>query len=177
MRMKTSRIYVRPLQVADASYILKSSKDQEIRYMTGTTAHFSLDVIEQHIQAITKDDSREDYAICLNETDEVIGELSILDIDEDDESAGFRISMTSIEHTGKGLGYEALRLMISYVFEELKLNRLQLEVFSHNKRGIRAYEKVGFVKEGTLRQTRKYEDHFFDEVIMSILKQDYVNRQ
>lgn len=52
----------------------------------------------------------------------------------------------------KGFGSEMIKLVIQYVFEELKLNRLQLEVFSHNPRGIRGYEKCGFVKEGILRE-------------------------
>ncbi|MBJ3787789.1 GNAT family N-acetyltransferase, partial [Bacillus sp. OA1] len=47
---------------------------------------------------------------------------------------------------------------------------------SHNLRGIKAYEKVGFVKEGTLRQSLFYNDTYSDEIIMAILKSDYIER-
>lgn len=83
--------------------------------------------------------------------------------------------MSSIELTGKGYGSEAIKIVLQFVFEELHLNRLQLEVFDHNLRGIRAYEKVGFVKEGVLRESLYYNGNYSDEIIMAILKTNYKN--
>lgn len=175
MRLESERIYLRPLCELDAPLILKSTTDKEIRYMTGTKPTFSLEQIKTHIDNINNDSSRYDFAICSKSTDEMIGELSILNIDEDNQRAGFRISLSSIPLTGKGYGTEAIKIVLKFVFEKLALNRLQLEVFSHNLRGIKAYEKVGFVKEGTLRQSLLYNDTFSDEIIMAILKSDYKN--
>ncbi|MFC9448465.1 GNAT family N-acetyltransferase [Bacillus cereus] len=177
MRLESERIYVRTLCELDAPIILESTMDEEIRYMTGTKSSFSLEQIHTHIHKVNNDSSRYDFAICLKETDEMIGELSILNIDKEDQKAEFRISMASVSLTGKGYGTEAIKMALSFVFEQLKLNRLQLEVFSHNLRGMRAYEKVGFVKEGTLRQSLYYNDTYSDEIIMAILKSDYKNMQ
>ena len=175
MRLESKRIYLRPLCVLDAPIMLESTMDQEIRYMTGTNSIFSLEQIKKHIDHINNDDSRYDFAICLNSNDEMIGELSILDIDEVNKKAGFRISMAAISLTGKGYGTEAIKIVLRFVFEQLQLNRLQLEVFSHNIRGISAYEKVGFVKEGILRQSIYIDNRYSDEIIMAILKSDYKN--
>jgi len=153
MRLESERLYLRPLCELDAPIMLENTIDEEIRYMTGTNSIFSLEQIKSHIENIKHDSSRYDFAICLKNTDEMIGELSIFDIDEENKKAGFRISMASISLTGKGYGTEAIKIILSFVFEQLQLNRLQLEVFSHNLRGIRAYEKVGFIKEGVLRQS------------------------
>ncbi|WP_020060387.1 GNAT family N-acetyltransferase [Bacillus sp. 123MFChir2] len=177
MRLEGEGIYLRSLCKLDAPIILEITMDEEIRYMTGTKSNFSLEQIKTHIDNINNDSSRFDFAICLKGTDEMIGELSILDIDEESRKAGFRISMASISLTGKGYGTEAIKIVQSFVFKQLKLNRLQLEVFSHNSRGIRAYEKVGFVKEGTLRQSLYYNNAYSDEIIMAILKSDYKNMQ
>lgn len=173
MNLVSERIYLRYLKESDAPIMLENTKDEEIRYMTGTKSTFTLEQIQRHIKNSSEDSSRYDLAICLNENDQMIGELSITDIEEGDQKAGFRISMRSIELTGKGYGTEAIRLVLKFVFEELKLNRLQLEVFSHNLRGIKAYEKVGFVKEGTLRESLYYNGKFSDEIIMAIIKSDY----
>ncbi|MGF2623745.1 GNAT family N-acetyltransferase [Bacillus cereus] len=175
MRLESERIYLRSICELDAPIILESTMDEEIRYMTGTKTNFSLERIKTHIDTINNDSSRYDFAICLKDTDKMIGELSILDIDEENQNAGFRISMASISLTRKGYGTEAIKVGLSFVFEQLKLNRLQLEVFSHNSRGIRAYEKVGFVKEGTLHQSLYYNEAYSDEIIMAILKSDYKN--
>ncbi|MBE5106194.1 GNAT family N-acetyltransferase [Bacillus thuringiensis] len=173
MRLESERIYLRSLCELDAPVILKSTMDKEIRYMTGTKSTFSLEQIKTHIDNINNDPSRYDFAICLKGTDEMIGELSILNIDKGNKRAGFRISMASIPLTGRGYGTEAIKIVLRFVFEQLTLNRLQLEVFSHNLRGIKSYEKVGFVKEGTLRQSLFYNDTYSDEIIMAILKSDY----
>lgn len=170
--MKNKQIYLRKVRIEDALAYQESTTNEEIRYMTGTPREYTLEEIKIHIKRIIEDTSREDYAICLNETKEMIGELSILDIDSPNHAAVFRIAMNHTNHTGKGFGTEAMELIIDHVFNDLKLNRLQLEVFSHNVRGIRAYEKVGFVKEGILREALFYEENYSDEIIMSILKSD-----
>lgn len=176
MNLKSERIYLRPLEESDAKLFLTTVNDEEIRYMTGTKGSFTLEQIQQHIRISNEDSTRYDFAICLNENGQMIGELSISDIDENNSKAGFRISMNTIELTGKGFGTEAIQLVLKFVFEELKLNRLQLEVFSHNKRGIRAYEKLGFKQEGILRDSLYYNGEFSDEIIMSILHKEYINK-
>lgn len=87
------------------------------------------------------DSSRYDFAICLKGNDTMIGDLSILDINKEDNKAGFRIALSTIDLTGKGYGTAAIKSVLPFAFDELKINRLQLEVYSHNLRGIRAYEK------------------------------------
>ncbi|TVX99904.1 GNAT family N-acetyltransferase [Cohnella terricola] len=173
MNLESERVYLRKLEETDAPIMLANTTDKEIRYMTGTKPSFTLEQILAHINNINNDSSRYDFAICLKDDDQMIGELSIFDIDEEDRKAGFRVSMSSIELTGKGYGTEAIKIVLRFVFEELKLNRLQLEVFSHNLRGIRAYEKVGFVKEGVLRESLYYDGTYSDEIIMAIIKRDY----
>ncbi|MGE7921174.1 GNAT family N-acetyltransferase [Viridibacillus sp. NPDC093762] len=175
MHLENERIYLRTLQESDAPIMLQITTNEEIRFMTGTKPNFNLNQIKAHINNINNDSSRYDFAICLKDNDQMIGELSIFEIDEENNKAGFRISMSSIELTGKGYGTEAIIIVLRFVFEELKLNRLQLEVFSHNLRGIRVYEKVGFVKEGVLRESLYYNGTYSDEIIMAILRKDYEN--
>lgn len=85
--------------------------------------------------------------------------------------------MNAMQLTGKGYGTEAIELVLKFVFAELKLNRLQLEVFSHNERGIRAYEKNGFKREGVLREALHYNGAFSDEIIMAIIRSDYLKEK
>lgn len=172
MLFVSERIYLRPLEPADAASLLAMTENEEIRYMTGTKAHFTIDQIVQHIKIWDEDPSRYDFAICLNSNNEMIGDIALFEINHDDKKAAFRIAMHEMELTGQGYGSEAIRIIIHFVFHELKLNRLQLEVYSHNKRAIRAYERLGFVREGVLRQSLHYKGKYSDEVIMSLLKSD-----
>ncbi|HLR74361.1 MAG TPA: GNAT family protein [Virgibacillus sp.] len=175
MKLESKRIYLRNIRKSDAETILDTTKIDEMRYMTGTKHTFTLDQIKDYIEKVPNDPSRYDFAICLKDNDNMIGDLSILDINKEDSKAGFRIALSTIDLTGEGYGTEAIRCVLPFVFEELKLNRLQLEVYSHNLRGIRSYEKVGFIKEGVLRQSLFYNGTYSDEIIMALLKEDYDN--
>ncbi|AWE07286.1 GNAT family N-acetyltransferase [Lysinibacillus sp. 2017] len=173
MEVKGKFIYLRSIEEEDMESIYMSCQDEEFLYMTGTRKTFTLDEIIKSYKQFSKDPTRYDFAICLVDTDEIIGDLSIVDIDQDNKKAGFRISLHSKNTLNKGYGTEATQLALKFTFEELKLNRLELEVFSHNVRGIKAYEKAGFKKEGTLRQSLYMNNKYSDEVLMGMLQEDY----
>ena len=73
----------------------------------------------------------------------------------------------------QGYGTEAMRLLIQHGFNTLNLNRVWLQVYSKNKRGIRAYEKAGFVHEGVYRQAHFQHGRYFDVHLMSILREEW----
>jgi diamine N-acetyltransferase len=75
----------------------------------------------------------------------------------------------------RGLGSEAMRLMVGYGFDTLNLHRIQLRVYSKNKRAIRSYEKVGFVLEGRLRQNHYLDGNYIDTLLMGILREEYIS--
>ena len=166
-------VYLRAIKDEDMESIHRSCQDEEFLYMTGTRKSFTLDEITDKYKQFSDDPSRYDFAICLLGNHQLIGDLAILEIDLDNKKAGFRISLHSRNTVNKGYGTEATQLAQKFTFEELKLNRLELEVFSHNIRGIKAYEKAGFKKEGTLRQSLYMNDKYADEVLMGMLQEDY----
>ena len=59
----------------------------------------------------------------------------------------------------------------------MNLNRVELQVFDDNERGIRCYEKIGFVREGVQRQFRYREGRYVDSIMMSILREEYEARR
>ncbi|NLY62516.1 MAG: GNAT family N-acetyltransferase [Erysipelothrix sp.] len=167
------KVYLKPLGREYAADLHAASQVEEIRFLTNTQANFSLEQIQAHLKNISEDETRIDFAICLLSDDSYVGELTIYDIDKDNESAGFRIALGSLKHFNKGYGSQAISLVLAYVFEELKLNRLQLEVYSHNPRAINFYKKQGFIEEGRLREAIKIDNHYYDEIIMSVINTDY----
>lgn len=74
----------------------------------------------------------------------------------------------------KGFGSEATRLCISYAFDTLNLNSVQLGVNADNKRAVHAYENVGFVHEGCRRQFIYRNGQYSDMIVMSLLREEYL---
>jgi len=73
----------------------------------------------------------------------------------------------------KGFGTEAMQLVAGYAFDDLGLNRLELTTDEANARAIRCYEKVGFVREGLLRQHRIVGGKADNTVIMGLLRDEW----
>ena len=169
-----NRIYLRPLQMQDAPQIHAATEDEEIRYFTSTTERFTVEAIEEFIARVATDRSRMDFAICHQETDSLLGEVSLLNVDETNKRGAMRIMLHSLEDADKGYGTEAMLHFIRYVFEDVQLNRLELEVLAYNPRAKHVYEKVGFVMEGIAREATFYNGRFVDEIHMSMLKSDYM---
>lgn len=167
------KVYLRPVEKGDMESFYKAVQNEDIRYMTGTTREFTMEDLYEHYERITSDETRYDFAVCLKEDDRLIGDLFIIDIDRTNRKAGFRIALHSPAYLNKGYGPEAVRLAMQFAFERLDLNRLQLEVFSHNKRALKAYEKAGFKREGTVREALYMNKQYSDEIIMGILKREY----
>lgn len=115
---------------------------------------------------------RADWAIVRAEDGAFLGEVVINDFDCDNESASYRISLAGPDVFGRGYGSEATRLVIDYALDQVGLHRLSLEVFDHNPRARRVYEKCGFALEGRLRDALLWEGRRYDSLIMAVLRTD-----
>jgi RimJ/RimL family protein N-acetyltransferase len=76
----------------------------------------------------------------------------------------------------KGLGEDAVRLVLEYGFDDLELNRIELTTDEANVRGRRCYEKCGFVQEGLLRRHRVVDGEVGNTLVMAILREEWEER-
>lgn len=120
-----------------------------------------------------KDKERYTFGIRTLEGDKLIGNCGLFNIDWRNRTALFGIAVGDKTYWGRGYGTDATRIMMGYGFDELNLNRVQLDVYDYNKRAIKSYEKVGFVHEGTRRQALFREGVYHDIHIMGLLREDW----
>ncbi len=88
------------------------------------------------------------WAIHDHASGNLIGTTAVTQIHFDRSSCLFRIVIGEKQAWGHGFGTDATRLVVAEVFETLNLDKVKLEVFAHNPRAQRSYEKVGFVETG-----------------------------
>jgi RimJ/RimL family protein N-acetyltransferase len=65
------------------------------------------------------------------------------------------------------MGAEAIDELCHYAFERLGLHRVYAYVLSTNPAARRAFERAGFVLEGTLRDDRRAEGRFIDTYLLA----------
>jgi Acetyltransferases, including N-acetylases of ribosomal proteins len=163
------RVRLVPLAPEHADALYAAMLDPEIRRLTGTHRLPDRREVEEWCRTRADDHERLDLAILGNPDDRFYGRLSLTDIDVHNESAAYRIALSSIEFTGRGLGQEATRLLLRYAFEEVGLHRVWLRVYAFNMRAIAAYRACGFTVEGRLRDALLWEGRRHDALVMSVL--------
>ena len=73
------------------------------------------------------------------------------------------------EYEGKGIMTESCKLLINYAFDEYDLNRIEIRCASGNSRSCAIPERLGFTKEGIIRDGEWLYDHFVDLFLYSML--------
>ncbi len=103
----------------------------------------------------------------------IIGSCAFSQLDADNGSVLFHITIGEHDAWGHGYGSEATALMVDHAFSSLGLHRVALSVFAFNERAIRAYERVGFVTEGRAREAIWRDGRWWDELHMSVLEPEW----
>lgn len=75
-------------------------------------------------------------------------------------------------HEGKGIITKACKAMIDYAFDELEMNRVEIRCSAENTRSAAIPERLGFTKEGLLRQAEMINGRPHDFLIFGLLAED-----
>lgn len=174
--LEATKIYLRPFDPSDSEHVFRALFSPEGRRLTGTQRIFSQAAIGEFIAGAANDRSRLDLVICTQATNEAVGEVVLNNIDVINRSANVRIAIFDPKDWGKGYGSEALSLMLDHGFGVLNLHRIELGVFTFNERAVHVYEKLGFKREGVLRDSLYYDHQYHDQILMSILASEWKPR-
>ena len=113
------------------------------------------------------------FVIAEKDSLEYIGQIDLFKIDWKNRFAILAIVIGGKEYLGKGYGSEAIRVLLKFAFEELNLNRIELDVYDYNVRAQKCYLKCGFKEEGRMRQKLFRDGQYRDVIKMAILKEEY----
>lgn len=117
------------------------------------------------------------YRVVHEENNEVIGHIN-LQIDWINKSARIgKVLVGKRSLRGQGIGQLMIKKALNITFEGLKLHRVSLGVLDFNLSAISCYEKVGFVKEGLIRDKRKIDNEFWSVWEMSILENEWLEKK
>jgi len=167
------RVFLRPFTPEDAELVLAGANNPDSAKLTGTQQTFVREQVDAYIQRSIAGEGRAAFIFADSADDRVIGEVVINEMDDINRSANLRIAIFDTADWSKGYGTDAMRLMVKYGFETLKLHRIELGVYDFNPRGICAYEKIGFKREGVLREVLQWGGAYHNMIMMSILEWEY----
>lgn len=171
-------IYLRGFNKEDYKQIYLWFCDTEIMSQTSANTFFaSQDFMEKWIEQKIFNTKDIYLAICLKNTNEMIGYLSINDIDYKNRKALWGgLLIGNKDYWNKGLATKAAALMLKFLFDELNINLFWAFWLESNVASIKMGEKVGFKKVGILPQSIYKFGEYQNQVIMRILREEYYSK-
>ena len=173
-RLDGSKVVLRRHSPDNLAAFLRWYTDPEVarltRYQDGP---MRAEEIERFFEARVVGTDSLAMAVHLRDGDRLIGTCAFSQLDGDNGSALFHITIGEKDCWGQGYGTEATELMLDHAFGTLGLHRVALSVFAFNERAIRAYRRIGFVVEGRARQAIWRDGRYWDEIAMSILDDEW----
>jgi RimJ/RimL family protein N-acetyltransferase len=112
------------------------------------------------------------YVITISSTRAVVGLVQTRQIDLSWESAEWECTIAP-SWRGTGIFLETARLVGSFAFGTIGVHRLESRVALQNGRAYGALRKIGAVQEGVLRQSVRRGGEYVDQVLWSLLKEDW----
>jgi RimJ/RimL family protein N-acetyltransferase len=160
----------------DASIVARFSEDGQYMRWMDTDAAIPSSVDGFRASSTNKVSDGKSFVFHLRtiEEDSLIGFVAIHSIEWNNQTGILSIGIWDPAYREKGYGSDAMALALNYVFNELNLYRLGLDVISTNSRAIRVYEKMGFRHEGLVRGAVNRDGKRVDKVIMGILREEYL---
>lgn len=171
--LETERLILRPWLLTDLDNLYEYSKDERVGPMAGWEPHTNKDdAIKALEQYITQEYH---WAIVLKEENKVIGAIKLNSDNNRGKYYAKAISFVlSPIYWGQGIMTEAVKKVIRYAFDEIKIDLMSAFHYPENERSKRVIEKCGFEYEITLFQSvKRYDGKLMDMVCYYILKSNY----
>jgi diamine N-acetyltransferase len=144
-------ITLRKLELKDANGMLEWMHDEELMKnfrFNGTL--MTQDTVESFIVDAQNDKVNKHLAVVADDN-EYLGTISLKNIDDGSKNGEYSVAMRK-KAIGTGAALEATKQILEIAFHEVGLEKVYLNVLAENKRAIRFYEKLGFVKEGEFKK-------------------------
>lgn len=171
-------VYLRPGERDDVATFAAWMSDLRTMANLASRGPISRAQEERWFEAMTTRQGGTDwfFAICLLADDRLIGTAGLFQVDPINGGAGFGISIGDPADRGRGYGTDATEAIVAFAFDWLRLERVWLDVHADNPGAIRSYEKVGFVREATLRRAHYRAGRYLDTHRMAILREEWLAR-
>lgn len=112
------------------------------------------------------------YVITLATARTIVGLAQVRQLDPSFEAAEWE-GLMAPSSRGSGMFVEAARLVGSFAFGTIGAHRIEARVLLQNGRANGALRKMGAVQEGILRRSVRRGGEYFDQVLWSLLKEDW----
>lgn len=175
VRIESDRLLQRPVQERDLCDLLDVNNDDEVtRFLPYETWNTIADARAwyERIAGLQAEGKARQFVIVEKATGKVIGASVVFNVDEASARAevGYVLGKA---HWGRGLMREALAALLDHAFDHLQMRRLEAFADSRNAPSDRLLRRLGFTREGTLRQRWVIKGETRDSTVYGLLRGEW----
>jgi len=172
--LETNRLYLKELNPEIVSYLFTSCSDDEIAsYMALKVQELAVERYKFENGLTTHQTSFKNFLLLDKTSGSLIGKCGFHTWYPKHSKAEIGYGIIDENDKGKGYMKEAMKPIIRYGFEEMKLNRIEAYISPANTASLKLTRGLGFTEEGTLREHYYKHPKLEDSICFSILKSDY----
>ncbi len=172
--LMTDRLILREITPGDRDEIFRIRSDKEVMKYFGRSAYENIEEAEDMINIVINDFKNGNgirWGIALKGSDRLIGSGGVWRLMKQHLRGEIGYDL-SIEYWNKGIMTEALSEIIKFCFEKMNLHSIEANLDPENKASVRLLEKLGFEKEGHLKDSFYYNGDFMDTGIYSLVRNE-----
>jgi len=176
--LRTKRLLLRPFRETDAQAVFSMFADHKFMEFVDSPPFGSVDeahaLVARDMKALA---SGERIRLGLERVEDgfLIGNCTLFNLDWNSKKAEIGYGLFGSEF-GKGYMNEALASLLRYGFSVLDLNRIYAEIDPKNTNSTKSLGRIGFTKEGLLRENCIVNSVVSDSAIYGLLQSDWKNR-
>ncbi len=162
------RVTLRPLRREDHEPLWRAGQDP-LFWARTSAAPLVPEPLEAYVERRAgRTPDAGDAAFAVDHDGRLVGHASLFHVDPLARHAEVGLSLL-VEARGRGLGRDALQVLVGYAFRSRNLRRVHLQTLAANEAALRCYRAVGFVEEGRQREHAWVEGRYDDLVLMGLL--------
>lgn len=163
--LRGERVVLRPPRPADADDRLAAGRDPEFRRMVGAgpAAGPLTRAAAERWRAALGDEA---YGWVIEHAGRCVGEARLHRVDAAEGEGWLAVGIWAPAHRGRGLGTEAVGLMLGHAFGALRLGTVRLRVLAFNARAVACYRRCGFRETG--REPATLDGETAEDILMAV---------
>lgn len=144
-------------------------------YQSGVVAPSSDMSVAEQFRSWSKNNNSGDFGFSIEEikTGQLLGHVTLWGIDPVVRIGNIGIIIGG-EHVDQGFGTDAIRVLLRFSFEELRVNKVELCVWEFNLRAAHVYKRLGFKTEGVRREATFHNGRYWSQIQMGMLNSEYL---
>jgi len=175
-QLETDRLILREMTLDDVEFYFRHFNNNRVVEGSCFPGPKSLEAAKEELELYCIKPFKENrgirWGIVRKEDNELIGTCGYYDWIKTAHRAEIGYDLDPA-YWGQGIMTEALRAVLKHGFEKMGLNRIQVIIDSKNTRSLKLVHRLGFKKEGVLRQSSYFNGQFLDDVCFSLLKKEW----